>query len=237
MNKKLIITLLVASSIISYFLFSEITGLTKQQPMNEDEIRTRVENLYSASVQSIVTKEQAAIVSFTTSKGLYEVAIDRETGRASNLVLVHETPTIAQQPTDKEEVAVGSEEKPATPQNEESKQPTTEQNEESKQPNNTTSETAPSKDNPTKPNTQQPAKNPSSTATTETPKKPASAIISEQKAIQIALKQQPGELDNVDYEETDDGGYYEIDIEHDDGETTFIIHAITGKILSVEFDD
>lgn len=237
MNKKFIITLLVASSIISYFLFSEITGLTKQQQMSEDEIRTRVENLYSASVQSIVSKEQSAIVSFKTSEGIYEVAIDRETGRASNLILVHKTPTIAEQPTDKEEVAVGNEEKPATQQTEESKQPTTQQNGESKQPNNTTSETTPNKGNQTKPNTQQPAKNPSSTVATETPKKPTTTIISEQQAIQIALKQQPGELDNVDYEEADDGGYYEIDIEHDDGETTFIIHAITGKILSVEFDD
>lgn len=224
MNKKILI-LLVASLIISYFVFIQIEGLTKHQPMKEDEIRTRVENLYTASVQSVVMKEKDAIVSFTTEKGLYEVAIDRETGRASNLILVHEKNTIAEQPTDKDQVAAGNEEKP------------TEENEENKQPNNTTNETEPSKDNNTKPNTQQPAKKPSSTVTTETPPKPASTMISEQKAIQIALKEQPGELDNVDYTETNDGGYYEIEIEHDDVETTFIIHAITGKILSVSFDD
>ncbi len=202
MNKK-IMALLVASFIISYFVFIQIGGLLKQQPMQEDEIRTRVENLYAASVQSIVTKEQTALVSFTTDKGLYEVAIDRETGRPSNLLLVHETNTYAEQPTDKEEVAVGNEETPA---------------EDNKQPTNTPNENA-------KPNTETPTQ------------QPASTIISEQQAIQIALKEQPGELDNVDYKETNDGGYYEIEIEHGDAETTFIIHAITGKILAVSFDD
>ena len=40
------------------------------------------------------------------------------------------------------------------------------------------------------------------------------------------------------YEKTNDGGYYLIEIEAADGqEGTFQIHAISGKIMSVTWDD
>ncbi|WP_155592622.1 PepSY domain-containing protein [Lysinibacillus cavernae] len=62
-------------------------------------------------------------------------------------------------------------------------------------------------------------------------------IISEQQAIQIALEQLKGEVDSVDFEETSEGGYYLVEIETQDDEATFQIHAVSGKILSVTWDD
>jgi len=62
-------------------------------------------------------------------------------------------------------------------------------------------------------------------------------IITEQQAIDIALQQLKGEVDSVDFEETSEGGYYLVEIETQHDEATFQIHAVSGKILSVSWDD
>lgn len=64
------------------------------------------------------------------------------------------------------------------------------------------------------------------------------ALITKEKAISIAKTQLKGEVDDFSYEKTNDGGYYLIEIEAaDDREGTFQIHAISGKIMSVTWDD
>ena len=62
-------------------------------------------------------------------------------------------------------------------------------------------------------------------------------VLTKRQAIQIALKELKGEVDSVDYKETVDGGYYEIEIESDHDEAVILIHAVTGEVLSVERDD
>lgn len=68
--------------------------------------------------------------------------------------------------------------------------------------------------------------------------KPSSeeTVISKQQAIQIALKELKGEVDSIDYEETEEGGYYLIEIETDNEEAIFQIHAVTGEVMSVGWD-
>lgn len=63
------------------------------------------------------------------------------------------------------------------------------------------------------------------------------AQIDEQSAIDIALKEVTGELENVDFENTSDGGHYFIEIEQQDGDVIIQIHAVTGKILSIQYED
>ncbi|MBO1912485.1 PepSY domain-containing protein, partial [Microvirga sp. 3-52] len=67
-------------------------------------------------------------------------------------------------------------------------------------------------------------------------------LITREQAIKIALGQLKGEVEYVVFEKTDDGGYYLVEIEQDnedadDLEAVFHIHAITGEILFVEWDD
>lgn len=70
------------------------------------------------------------------------------------------------------------------------------------------------------------------------PKPPANpSVLTEQQAIDIALKEVPGQLDSVEFEKTTDGGYYFIEIEQGDNEIIVQIHAITGKILSIQYED
>lgn len=68
------------------------------------------------------------------------------------------------------------------------------------------------------------------------------AIILREEAIEIALTQLIGEVSSVDFEPTSDGGFYLIEIEkdheeRDDEEAIIQVHAITGEILLVEWDD
>ncbi|KAF0817916.1 PepSY domain-containing protein [Cytobacillus sp. FSL R5-0377] len=62
--------------------------------------------------------------------------------------------------------------------------------------------------------------------------------LTEEEAIQIALKSEPGEVDDISFEESERGSYYLVEIEKDDGrEAAVEIHAITGEVLSVSWDD
>ena len=70
---------------------------------------------------------------------------------------------------------------------------------------------------------------------------PASAqkpiLLTEQQVISIASAQFTGEIEEIDFENTADGGYYLVEIDTAAEEVTVQIHAITGKILSVSFDE
>ncbi|MBO0586739.1 PepSY domain-containing protein [Sporosarcina sp. E16_8] len=64
------------------------------------------------------------------------------------------------------------------------------------------------------------------------------ALITKEQAIAIAQAQLKGEVDDFSYVKSNDGGYYLIEIEAaDEREGTFQIHAISGKIMSVTWDD
>ena len=188
------IIILIATCIISYVLFTRLNSVNQKQPLSEADVQAHIDKLYAGEVKSIVMQEDIAVVSFATQEGIYQVNINLENSRPSNLAIVHQF--VGQ--TDDKEVA---------------------------------QENLAEEESESKPSEQQVAK------PEQNNNQNKNYLISEQQAIQIALKEQAGVVDNVDFKKTDDGGIYEIDIEHGDYETTFIIHAITGKILSVEFDD
>ncbi|GHI00781.1 PepSY domain-containing protein [Neobacillus kokaensis] len=62
--------------------------------------------------------------------------------------------------------------------------------------------------------------------------------VSEAEASRIALDQVKGKVDDIDLEESGGISYYLVDIDtQDDREATIQIHAITGEVLSVTWDD
>lgn len=74
------------------------------------------------------------------------------------------------------------------------------------------------------------------------PEEPAAEperIISQNAAIAIAKETLNGEVDEVEFVQTDDGGYYLVEIENDaqDREAKIQIHAIRGETMTVEWDD
>lgn len=58
-------------------------------------------------------------------------------------------------------------------------------------------------------------------------------------AIEIAKTYLDGAVDDVDFESTEDGGYFLVTVEKDetDQEVTVQIHAIRGDVMTVEWDD
>lgn len=66
---------------------------------------------------------------------------------------------------------------------------------------------------------------------------PSNVTLSESQASAIALTQFDGKIDEMDFIHTADGGYYLIEIEAQETDIIVQIHAITGKVLSVTFDD
>lgn len=71
-----------------------------------------------------------------------------------------------------------------------------------------------------------------------------STRLTEQQVSEIALSQVQGTIEDIDFEESQDGGYYLVEVERpasgedDDGpEATIQIQAITGEVLSIVWDD
>lgn len=64
-------------------------------------------------------------------------------------------------------------------------------------------------------------------------------VLSREDAIKIAKRTLDGEVQEAEFTETADGGYYliEIDNEELDKEATIKIHAIRGETMTVEWDD
>lgn len=68
--------------------------------------------------------------------------------------------------------------------------------------------------------------------------KEAKVIITEDEAKQIALKHVKGQIDDVDLETDNDLSYYLVEIDTpDEREATVQIHALTGEVLSITWDD
>ena len=66
---------------------------------------------------------------------------------------------------------------------------------------------------------------------------PLTKMLTDDEAIAIAHKELAGSVDELSYRSTSDGGYYLIEIDGDDAEATFQIHALSGEVLSITWDD
>lgn len=73
--------------------------------------------------------------------------------------------------------------------------------------------------------------------TETTPPEQQQVLISKERAIEIAQGRMKGEVDYISYKKTDDGGYYLLEIDGEEDEATFQIHAISGEILSITNDE
>ena len=64
-------------------------------------------------------------------------------------------------------------------------------------------------------------------------------VLSREEAVAIARQTLDGEVQEVEFIETGDGGYYLVEIDNDesDQEATIQIHAIRGETMTVDWDD
>ncbi|MEW9669304.1 PepSY domain-containing protein [Ammoniphilus sp. 3BR4] len=76
------------------------------------------------------------------------------------------------------------------------------------------------------------------TEETPNPNNEQPKTLTEQEAAEIALKEVNGRVEDVDFETFNDNSFYLVEIEtEDDREAVVQIHAITGKVLTITWDD
>ncbi|WP_431027833.1 PepSY domain-containing protein [Lysinibacillus sp. LZ02] len=218
-SKMKILMISCGAVLLGLLLINTIHHLTEETTLSEKQIISRVETLYVGVVEHVIKKGPQYMITFSTEKGTYEVAVDEVNGRFSNLTFIYEKPTIVENETSSH---VKDEETPVDKPN---------------TPSETDVQTSPPVEQPSSPNetdaqTSPPVEQPSSPPPQENP-----ILLTEQQAIAIVQKQFSGEIEDVDYENTADGGYYAIEVDTETEEIKIRIHAITGKILSVSFDD
>ncbi|NYF23317.1 PepSY domain-containing protein [Sporosarcina sp. JAI121] len=202
--------------------------INKKAPIAADDIRSQLESMYGGTVDQIVIEDDVYKVEMNRSGASYSAEIDAATGSVLSLVqtgeIKEEIPQVLSETKLKEIIARKySGEAERISLNTSGKAPVYEVKL-SKDPKFTkvtvdaiTGKTISEKVKET---------------TGE------NALITKENAIAIAQGQLKGEIDDVSYEKTNDGGYYLIEIEAADGrEGTFQIHAISGKIISVTWDD
>lgn len=203
--------------------------VSKAETLPEETIREQLQEMYEGKVERISLKGSMYEVELSRSNGIYLAEVDAETGKVLSLfqtteVIAKETPIASVEGNDDASEAKVVD-KPAAKPDEVVSQPKTE---------------------PTpKPEIQK--ESPASVVKEKNPDPPKkeakTVLISENQAIKIARAQLNGEVDDVEFVQTSNGGYYLVEIEVDDEDdergdgAVYQIHAISGKILSVTWDD
>lgn len=201
------IVIIIAFIFIGIFIMFAVQQLQTSASLTKEQMTIQVEKVYKGSVQLLIEKGDYYIASFEKNGSTYEVQIDPYNGDLSNMQAIF----IADKPL----VAV-KEEDTASPNA-------------NVKPDNQA--------NPAAANTNS---KPSNNTQKETLPKPTRPLLSEAQAKAIALKEIKGEVESVDYKETSDGGHYfiEIELENNDNDEAYVkVHAVTGKILSIQYED
>ncbi|MHA6260464.1 PepSY domain-containing protein [Sporosarcina sp. CAU 1771] len=260
-SKKWIIpTLLTCVIIIAVALYIG-SIVSKKELLSEQDVRQQIETKYKGAVEGITLEKDFYLAELNRDGALYSVAVDAQTGKVYSLTLTQANPVEEQvQVIPEQEIRewvattyAGEVERISL--QEANGDPvydlaySKDQNLVKMTVNALTGEVISEEvkssvnkpvEEPAKENVEKPVTQPEKTPV----KKPATekVLITREKAIEIALSQLKGEVEYVEFESTSDGGYYLVEIEQDnedsdDLEAVFQIHAVSGKIMSVTWDD
>ncbi|VDG98337.1 Peptidase propeptide and YPEB domain [Lysinibacillus sphaericus] len=203
-----------------------------------DSIKNQLETMYNGEVNNLLLHDNIYGATLTREGSVYMVRVDGATGKVLSMTLKEPSTELvskqkeAAEKAKKDESSVGKPEEVPAQSAPEKPKPQPEAPPEAPK-------TAPVQPKPQpKP---KPQEKPQPKPPVNKPAPQKTVLLTEQQAIQIALRQLNGEVDDVDFVETSEGGYYlvEIEIDVDEGpdEATYQIHAISGKIMSVTWDD
>ena len=224
--------------------------LTKANTLTVDEVHAQLSTIYNGEVNGIVQDGSIFKAKVSKAGSEYAVEMDATSGKVLSLIQTKESL--------KSDIVLGDEAVERDPDLEVVvKEPEEEEPEKTippiEKPVKETPPPAEKTEKPKKNAKKVPAQTKPQTKPLPKPKpsnKPAKAptktvLLSKEQAANIAMKQLPagmiGEVDDVDFEKSDGGGYYlvQIEIDTDDelDEVTYQIHAISGKVLTVTWDD
>ncbi|GEN83185.1 hypothetical protein SLU01_14970 [Sporosarcina luteola] len=204
--------------------------LTKAETLTKQEIHSQLEKIYGGAVSDIVLDGSIYQAKVSRDGSEYAVKVEADTGKVLSLVQTKETTP--------SEIVLNEENTVQEKQTEEEKSgkvtpPESDTDTGQSSGKNTSENIKPKQEKKPNSNSSAPAN------------EQKNVLISEKQAANIGMAQLPsgmvGEVDDVDFVKTTDGGYYlvQIDIDTDDDldEVTYQIHAISGKVLTVTWDD
>lgn len=185
--------------------------MTSAQPLTAEEATQKVQELYKGDIVRVKEGTDLYLITIVLDTGTYEIEIDRKSGDIASMTRT----------------------KKGVASNEGAQKEATEEEQIENPPNNS-QEKEPSNQGGTREKQGTPQADDNSNAKPETPRS-----ITEQEAIEIALKQLSGEVDDVELEQSGGHTYYLVEIEREgeEAEATIKINAISGEVMSVFWDD
>lgn len=233
--------LAVAGIIIATVVIWQLTKtFTSAEPLTEKDATRLVEKMYSGENTEVSRDGDIYKITFEIESGIYEIDVNRKTGDVTNLT------QISHEPREKTEAEVrdilakekAGEIKTIEKKNEQDKAyyyatVTKGETEATYKLETTTGKIVDVVENK-----QQPQTPPETTPNTLDPPTKTAQRISEQQAIELALKVVNGVVDDVELEEEAGQLYYFIEIE-DAGEEDFTVqvHAISGEVKAIVSED
>ena len=203
--------------------------LKTEKPLSNDEIRSQLEEMYGGTVNSLSLKNEIYVAELTRSGALYSAKVEAVTGKVLSLDQLSEVEVESPEVLTEEEArGVIAKKYPGEVErislNKKEDSPVYNIEVAHDQALVTVILDAHTGELISEEKKEIPVEN---------------VLITKEEAIKIALKQLRGDVDHVSFELTDEGGYYLVEIEQDseDVEAVFQIHAITGEVISVDWDD
>ncbi|WP_301107171.1 PepSY domain-containing protein [Sporosarcina sp.] len=217
-----------------------IKQIMQQDVVPKDVVKRSLESMYQGSVEQLTDGTDGYDAEIRRNGALYSATVDHKTGKVLALTLLKEAePELAVKPETKD--AKNAKETPAASVEKPAAVPLPKSGEQQK----SIPEPAPK---PVEKPVVKPQPKPQPQPAPQAKPKPEpkkSVWLTSQQAVNIALKQLnakvPVEVEDVDFVESEQGGYYlvelELDTDADRNEVVYQIHAISGKVLSVAWDD
>lgn len=191
--------------------------------MSEDEIISKVNLLYSGTITDTELDGDVYRVQLVSDLGKYDLAVD---AREGTIVSIKQLEKGKGEGVPGNQDPTGQQPEPPAPDNG-GKDPSEGQG----QGNN------PPAAEPSGEGSGGTPKDPDDGEGTE-PENPPMRMITREHAEKVSLAKVPGTIEDIEYREDDGVRYYLVEIEKSDGrEATIQVHAITGKIMTVTWDD
>lgn len=201
-----------------------------EEQMTEAEAGASVIELYGGEIESTETAKEDYKITFNREDGKYSAQVDKSTGRVEALSLIEKAPAETRITEAEASERALKEAEGEIAQSSFSK----ERNEYEVAITNDTEKSIVIVDASS-------GEIVNVTKEAIAPEKPADTnrVITEDEAVKIAKQTLDGEVQELEFVETEDGGYYLIEIENDgtDQEATIQIHAVRGETLTVEWED
>ncbi len=188
--------------------FHSFQLISKAKTLSKNEVRSQLETMYAGGkVDSIKLNDEVYVAGISRKGSQYKAEIDKESGEVLTLIQTKKSPIASAVEDSQQEVENDLTGKPIK------------------------GVTPPSVSDKTR----------ADSSSTTVPEEKKTVRISEKQVVEIALAQLSGEVKDVEFYDKTDGGYYMVEIEADvsDGpdEATYQIHAVSGKVMTVTWDD